>query len=156
MYSRSSKPLNSLSVHSQSAATMLMLLTATFKNSVCKAIHSETWKVDDAKSIGVYREAKDGGQSLGLVCRFLLGSRRDRLMQCVIPIRQYTETPHVSHDVLSLTYRDGSTCPADNGAKMESVIAFVCDHGVFGTGQPEFVSSLGDCHFFCEHPHLRG
>lgn len=65
--------------------------------------------------------------------------------------RRFTEKPHVSHDVLSLTYRDGSTCPADHAQKMESVIAFVCDHGVFGAGQPEFVSSLGDCHFFCEH-----
>lgn len=64
--------------------------------------------------------------------------------------RRYNEKPHVSHDVLSLTYRDGSTCPADHAQKMESVIAFVCDHGVFGAGQPEFVTRLGDCHFFCE------
>lgn len=63
---------------------------------------------------------------------------------------QFKATPHVSHDVLSLTYSDGSTCPTSSSSSMGSVIAFVCDHGVYGQGKPEFVASLGGCHFFCK------
>jgi len=97
-----------------------------YKINVCRAVNNAVDGVPK-QSTGVYRQAKDGdAYSTG----------------------QYSDAPHISHDVLSLTYTGGSTCPTSTSTSMGSVIAFVCDHTVYGQGEPEFVASLGRCNFF--------
>ena len=41
-----------------------------------------------------------------------------------------------------LTFRDGSRCKSENQMRASTVIEFVCDTSVFGSGMPRLVAQL--------------
>ncbi|KAH9949400.1 mannose-6-phosphate receptor binding domain-containing protein [Amylocystis lapponica] len=105
-----------------------------FVVNVCKPVSSDTWaiKVDRPQDVAGFTRRPRGDFSLG-----------------------YTNTTvHVRDGQPMLIMTGGSLCPLANETAASTVIRFICDTSVFGTGQPYLVAQLppdeSACAFFIE------
>ncbi|KAG0146922.1 hypothetical protein CROQUDRAFT_656717 [Cronartium quercuum f. sp. fusiforme G11] len=98
-----------------------------FKINVCKAVLTETWGIEKADRVGIYKvREREKGESLG----------------------SWNSTLRPHGTSASIQYRDGSPCKTHPDQNMGSIISFECAHDVWHTGNPVFAGSIDGCQYF--------
>ncbi|GAA5878772.1 hypothetical protein JCM3774_005067 [Rhodotorula dairenensis] len=92
----------------------------------CGPVSDQASPVEAAQGYGAYIEDTRGGISLG----------------------EYSHTPAYHNGQLSMTYKNGATCPNSN-AKRSSLIYLECDKTwVGGSNKVTLIDSIDDCNYF--------
>ncbi|KWU40989.1 mannose 6-phosphate receptor domain-containing protein [Rhodotorula sp. JG-1b] len=92
----------------------------------CGPVSDQASPVEAAQGYGAYIEDTRGGISLG----------------------EYSHTPSYHNGQLSMTYKNGATCPNSN-AKRSSLIYLECDNTWIGSSNKvTLIDSIDDCNYF--------
>jgi len=108
----------------------------TYYLNVCRGIVEELWNpkgVNNSLLVGAKYRGEHGDYSMG----------------------EYNTSLKFEHNNPLLLYDNGSPCAVDMPVKTSTAIRFLCDNTVFGSGQPQLVTSLPPgsgtpCAFFFE------